>query len=119
MNIFKVTRDYYADRRTTWHDSKVTADKIVKRHRKLGKMFMRKLDKLSDKYPPEKREVDSTICEDYLMARVGLVYHFAEEHNERDAPMKWVELEKLTVKPSRSSIVSFVRNVDREWQQGV
>ena len=118
MNIYKVTRTYHRDKRTTWHDSKMSADRIVHRHRKLGKMFMRRLDKLSDKYPPKKRESDAIICEDYLMEREALVEHFAEEHNERDAPMKWVEMEKINVKPLRSSLVAFVRDIDREWEQG-
>ena len=119
MNIYKVTRTYHKDTRTTWHDSKMSADRIVKRHKRLGKEFMRKLDKLSVKYSPKKREADAIICEDYLIERENAVRHFAEEHNERDAPMKWVEMEKITVKPLRSSLVAFVRDIDREWEQGV
>ena len=117
MNIYKVTRTYHRDTRTTWHDSKMSADRIVKRHKRLGKEFMRKLDKLSAKYPPEKREQDAIICENYLMERDNAVRHFAEEHNERDAPMKWVEMEKINVKPLRSSLVAFARDIDREWQE--
>ena len=78
---------------------------------------MRKLDKLSVKYPPEKREQDAIICENYLMERDNAVRHFAEEHSEADAPMKWVELEKINLKPSRSSIVAFLRKLNREWEQ--
>ena len=118
MNIYKVTRTYHRDKRTTWHDSKMSADRIVKRHRRLGREFMRKLDKLSAKYPPEKRESDAIICGDYLMERENIVRYFAEEHTERDAPMKWVEMEKINVKPLRSSLVAFVRDIDREWEQG-
>ena len=77
---------------------------------------MRKLDKLSAKYPPEKREQDAIICENYLMERDNAVRHFAEEHNEADAPMKWVEMEKKIVKPSRAGMVALLRVEQREWR---
>ena len=117
MNIYKVTRTYYQDTRTTWHDSKMSADRIVKRHKRLGKEFMRKLDKLSVKYSPKKREADVVICEDYLMERDNILRHFSEEHGEKDAPMKWVKIEKITVKPLRSSLVAFVKREVDEWEQ--
>ena len=117
MNIYRVTRTYHRDKRTTWHDSKMVADNIVRRHKRLGKKFMKKLDQLSAKYPPEKRELHGYLAEVYLKEREDLAVHFAQEYNEQDAPMKWVEIEKVAVNPSRSGIVSLVKQVDREWEQ--
>jgi hypothetical protein len=118
MNIYKVIRTYHRDKRTTWHDSKMSADRIVKRHKRLGKKFMRKLDKLESKYPFEKRQYHLYIAETYEKEVYALTTHFAEEHGEKDSPMKWVEMEKINVKPLRSSLVAFVRQVDNEWDQG-
>tara|TARA_R100000655_G_scaffold90526_1_gene131089 strand:- start:1346 stop:1702 length:357 start_codon:yes stop_codon:yes gene_type:complete len=118
MNIYKVSRTYHRDQRTTWHDSKMVADTIVNRHKRLGKKFMKKLDQLSAKYPPEKRELHGYLAEVYLREKEDLVERFAEEHNENDAPMKWAEIEKVSVRPSRSGIVALIKQIDTEWPQG-
>ena len=117
MNIYKITREYRRDKRTTWHDSKVSADRIVKRHKRLGKKFMKRMDKLSTKYPPEKRELHGYLAEVYQGELEDLTNSFASEYGEHDAPIKWVEMEKIIVKPSRAGIVSLLRaEQDSVWR---
>ena len=76
MNIYRVTREYRNGTRTTWHDSKMSADRIVKRHKRIGKKFMKELDKLSDKYPPHKREMHGYLAEVYLKEQEDLINRF-------------------------------------------
>lgn len=115
MNIYRVTREYRRDTRTTWHDSKMSADRIVKRHKRLGKIFMRKLDKLESKYPFEKRQYHSYLAEEYEKEVYDMTTRFAEEHGEEDAPMKWVGMEKIYVPQTRAGVVSLVNGAQNEW----
>jgi hypothetical protein len=122
MNIYKIRRTYKNDTRTTWHDRKLSADNIVRRHKRLGSILMRRLDKLAKKYPIEKRVEDHLLAEEYEMESAKICERFAEEHGEPDAPLKWVEVTKFTIEPTRSGFVSFVRSIQgvhhHEWHEG-
>jgi hypothetical protein len=78
MNIYKIRRTYKNDTRTTWHDRKLSADNIVRRHKRLGSILMRRLDKLAKKYPIEKRVEDHLLAEEYEMESAsGLLKNMA------------------------------------------
>lgn len=118
MNIYKITREYRTDTRTTWHDSKVTADRIVKRHKRLGNKFMKMMNNLDAKYPPHKREMHLYLAEVYQKELEDLRAGFANEYGERDAPLKYVEVEKRVIKPSRAGLVSLLNGELEEWKNG-
>tara|TARA_R100000808_G_scaffold512_3_gene2704 strand:+ start:1717 stop:2016 length:300 start_codon:yes stop_codon:yes gene_type:complete len=93
----------------------MSADRIVKRHKRIGKKFMKELDKLSDKYPPHKREMHGYLAEVYLKEQEDLINRFAQEYNEKDAPMRWVGMEKIYLPLTRAGVVSLVSCTQDEW----